>query len=196
MARKLGFRNELSKEYAEWVADVKENFITNQHLEIIEGPKALKDKGLEKVWNSVVAIFVTEQPRFDRTRFSDKRQIADAANKLLKGQVKKIRLCPSATRVKRAGDIPNNRLQIGQSVVPLDLSVVLSSDSSCSCFVSTYSLLLHIYDLQDWVRTKLRFVVGSVKMEVVFPVKDEQYFLTFRMTSSGTVCLDVSDQAS
>lgn len=202
VARKLAFQSEQSREYAERVADLKEKFITNQHLEIIEGPKALKDKGREKVWNDVVAAFVTEEPRFDRTRFANKREMINAANKLLRGQVKKIRLRPSVSGTlgpKCARD-DLNEPWTGQAMVPLDPSklpspdfaIVLRGDSS-QRFVSTFSLLANIDDFQNWVCTKLGFPIGSAQIEVVLPVKDEQIF---GITDSGVVHLDVSDQIS
>lgn len=62
MTRKLGFRREQSQEYADWIADLKEKFVINQNSEIIEEPKALKAKGLEKVWKNAVATFVVQEP--------------------------------------------------------------------------------------------------------------------------------------
>lgn len=88
-ARKLGFWSEQSKDYVEWVAVLKEEFNTHQHPEIIEGPKALKDKGLEKVWQDAVAAPMAEEPHFSKRRFSNQREMIDAANKLLRSQAKK-----------------------------------------------------------------------------------------------------------
>lgn len=104
--------------------------------------------------------------------------------------------------MKRACDIADERPRVGQGVVRLhrsllpfsDFPFVLSSHVS-SRFVSSYSLLPHIDDLQYWVCTELGFAIALAKIEVLFPVKDEQYFLTFGIRSSGTVRLDVSDQA-
>lgn len=184
---------------------MKDQFISRTHPEIIEGPRSLKIAGREKIWKSAIQALVADEPRFRLTSFTDRAAMENAAHRLLRDQVKKLRLRKPATvdlGAKRTHEDFEEQPSPEQAIVPPhlpspDFPIALWKAGVPLPVVGNYTKLFDIANLDDWVSVKSGITSGSVKIDAVVHVWNEDYFHFFDTKKPGErVILHVSDQVA